>query len=245
MAPLVSAVISDIHANLEALDAVLDDMMTLGVTRTICLGDIVGYGPDPADCLRTVRELGCAVVRGNHDQSVFDESAMAQLNDYARAGILHARSGLGEEERGFLASLPMRIEDSGILYVHGSVHDGNPWEYVLTPEDYLHQLLDCAAGVVMLAHTHRPAIFRLNRGGFRELEPEGRHPLEAEARYVVNAGSVGQPRNHRPHACYVVHRPDEPSIEFRYVRYDHHATARKIRAAGLPKFLGQRLALGR
>ncbi len=239
------AVFSDAHANLEALDAVLLDVREQGINLFICLGDVVGYGPDPVKCVEIIRDLGCPVILGNHDQAVGESEIEEKLNAYAAAGIEYTKKQLGAEDRDFLAHLPLNLSLGDAIFAHGSVNAKSPWDYVITREDLAGQFLATPARKIFLGHTHRPAIWRLDRKGLESLDCEGTCFFDPDARYAINVGSVGQPRNLRPEACYVIFKPAEECLEFRYVKYDFKLTQKKIKRAGLPKFLAQRLALGR
>jgi predicted phosphodiesterase len=239
------AVFSDVHGNLEALCAALADAKVQGVSSHLFLGDIVGYGPDPAACVEAVRTLGCPVLMGNHEWVTLRCVVETWGNDYVRAGILHARRQLDREAMGWLGTLPMMLEQEDCVFAHASVDSSDPWEYVTAAADVGRQFMIHPAKRIFVGHTHRPALWRLDCEGIREMRAIGRMRLETGCRYLVNGGSVGQPRNQQTKACYAVYRPGDPSIEFRLVRYDFRATQKKIVAAGLPKFLAQRLSLGR
>ncbi len=239
------AVFSDVHANLEALEAVLLDARKHCLGRFICLGDVVGYGPDPVKCVEIIRDLGCPVILGNHDQAVGKAGVEEHLNAYAAAGIEYTKKQLSEVDLEFLAHLPLNLSLGDAIFAHGSVNAESPWDYVVTREDWARQFLATPARKIFLGHTHRPAIWRLDRKGLESVDCEGTCFFEPGARYAFNVGSVGQPRNLRPEACYVIFKPAEECLEFRYVKYDFKLTQKKIKRAGLPKFLGQRLALGR
>lgn len=239
------AVFSDVHANLEALDAVMADARGCRVENFLCLGDVVGYGPDPVACLELIMGLGCPVLLGNHDQAVGQPELEDHLNVYAAAGIQFTRHQLGQEHLDFLAGLPMNLSMGDTIFAHGSVNTESPWDYVVTREDWARQFLATPARKIFLGHTHRPALWRLDHNGLENLECGGSHILDPRARYGINVGSVGQPRNLRPDACYSIFHAAEDRIEFRFVKYDFKLTQKKIKRAGLPKFLGQRLALGR
>jgi diadenosine tetraphosphatase ApaH/serine/threonine PP2A family protein phosphatase len=239
------AIFSDVHANLEALESVLSDARGQGISRFICLGDVVGYGPDPAECLEIIQELGCPMILGNHDQAVGEMQIGQMPNAYAAAGIEYSKNQLDTEHRDFLSGLPLQMHIDGCIFAHGSVDENSPWDYVITREGWARQFLTSPARFIFLGHTHRPALWQFDVNGLAELDSEGAYSCAPGARYGINVGSVGQPRNLRPEACYVIFHPEEERVEFRYVDYDFKVTQKKISRAGLPKFLGQRLALGR
>ncbi|HEY5704565.1 MAG TPA: metallophosphoesterase family protein [Terrimicrobiaceae bacterium] len=239
------AIFSDVHGNLEALEAVLADITAERVQEMICLGDIVGYGPNPAECLETIRCLSCSVVMGNHDEACIEPGMERALNEYARAGIVFARNQLNNAQKGWLRNRPLRLDFDDFTAVHASLSEDEPWEYVLSPADALRHFMFQQKPLCFCGHSHRPGVWTLEGRRVHSLAPASNVTLRCGARTLVNVGSVGQPRNQRPEACYVIYNRAALSIGFRFVPYNVAATQEKILAAGLPRFLAQRLALGR
>ncbi len=247
------AVISDIHGNLEALEAVLDDMPE-GVERVYCLGDVVGYGASPNECCDRVRELGMPVISGNHDLAVTDpETDLAWFNPVAAAAVEWTRGRITDSNAAFLFSLPRTLHGEEALFVHGSVRD--PDEYIVdsaTAGENLALLKSEYPGirVCFFGHTHVKAIAPLPPGGASVADSE---PLDlgSNGPYLVNPGSVGQPRDGDSFASYVlVGGPSEgseggPEVAYRFVEYDIEKAQAGIRAAGLPTVLADRLSQGR
>jgi len=239
------AVISDIHSNFEALNAVLADTRELGVGSIICLGDVVGYASGARACLRVVQELACPTILGNHDEAVaIDSTPLTDLNDTATAGILFARQRLNSAEKSWLAVLPRDLVVEGVQFTHASLAHPPPWPYIVSEEDaYLHFLRQSCT-LCFCGHTHRPMVWMQDacisgkKGKDVVALPEG-------GKVLVNVGAVGQPRDGDIRACYAIYRPDEKTAEFRRVTYDIKRTRRKIIRAGLPRFTAQRLSLGR
>ena len=241
-----TAVFSDIHSNLDALEAVLADMDSLGVKRYVCLGDIVGYGPSPVASLKRVRALNCPIVRGNHDEAVASDVPVGDFRDVAQAGIEFSRTKLSVEARAFLGALPLTIEYEGCQFVHASLHEPSNWNYIMREFDAEMHFKHQTAHVCFCGHTHIPVVWQ-KKG---DQLPAGRNgvgtvKLDRDCISLVNVGAVGQPRDFNPDACYVIYDPEEQTVEFRRVKYDTTKARRKISRAKLPKFLGQRLALGR
>lgn len=243
--PLRFAVFSDVHGNLEALEAVLADITAQRVKELICLGDVVGYGPNPSECLEMVRCLSCSVVLGNHDEACVEPGMERTLNEYARAGVIFSRNQLSNAQKGWLRNRPLQLDFDDFTAVHASLDDDEPWQYVLRPADALRHFLFQEKPLCFCGHSHRPEVWTLEGRRVRCLAPANDLRLPAGARTLVNVGSVGQPRNLRPEACYVIYDRVSHSIGFRFVPYNVKETQRKILAAGLPRFLAQRLALGR
>ncbi len=238
-------IISDIHANLEALEAVIGALRNEGATEFVCCGDIVGYGPDPNRCVDIVRELGCVGVAGNHDYGVVGYNPLAGFNPAARLAALWTRPLLTEQNRHYLASLPLTVEKGPLLIVHSSPSEPEIWEYVLTVREAADEIDCCSAGVCVVGHSHQPlAVERLPGGQAR---PVRQYPflLRSDARYFINAGSVGQPRDGDPRACCLLYDDDARTMACLRVSYDIPAVQAKIRAAGLPEHLAARLATGR
>jgi diadenosine tetraphosphatase ApaH/serine/threonine PP2A family protein phosphatase len=240
----VYAVFSDIHSNLEALEAVLADMATLGIKRCICLGDTVGYGANPAQCLDRVRALGCPILLGNHDEAAAGDGGLDDMSKAAQAGLLYSREKLSVEQRAFLRDLPHAAAAEKVQFVHASLGGPDIWMYVLHPFEAMAHLLTQTEPLCFCGHTHIPAVWHLDEDGSLESGyGEGRVQLPSSGKTLINVGSVGQPRDENPAACYVVCTGDV--VEFRRVTYDIAKARRKIARAGLPRFLGERLAHGK
>lgn len=236
------AIFSDVHSNLEALQAALADME--GIPRRFCLGDTVGYAADPALCVEEIRALDCPVLMGNHDEAVATNMPLEGMNTPAQAGIEFSRRELTPAQRSWLAALPLSLEEDGHQFIHGSLFD--PWEYVIDPEDAWLHFSEQTAPVCFCGHTHRPMLWHLDDAGHLTcLKGVGTIRLPREGKTLVNVGSVGQPRDYNPDACYVIYDPRRHEVEFRRVPYDIGLARRKIAEARLPKFTAQRLLEGR
>jgi predicted phosphodiesterase len=240
-------IVSDIHANLEAHQAVLEDAQGK-YDRILCLGDLVGYGADPNAIVEWTRENVTAVIRGNHDRvSVGGDPGapdeMESFNFAAQASTLWTRGVLLAENRAYLENLPRGpLPYEGLDLIHGSPADED--EYVVTASDAapLFELL--GAPLTFFGHTHRQGAFRMSRRTVTQIAPDGILAFEPKYFYLVNPGSVGQPRDGDPRAAYALYSPEERAVEFRRVAYDVDRAAAKIRAAGLPDFLAARLHEG-
>jgi diadenosine tetraphosphatase ApaH/serine/threonine PP2A family protein phosphatase len=240
------AVFSDVHANMEALEAVLADAGRRSPDAYVCLGDIVGYGPDPNECVARVQRLGAAAIAGNHDRGavgLFDTAAFSPL---ARAAIEWTARVLTAEHRAFLAALPERLESPAFLGVHGSPRDPVE-EYILTLPQALAIFIESTFRVCLVGHTHIPGVFVRSRNGHiraEEFAPDAPVRLAATSRYIVNGGSVGQPRDGDPRAAYLIYDDGGRSVTLHRVEYAVAATQAKMRARGLPPLLSRRLAAG-
>jgi diadenosine tetraphosphatase ApaH/serine/threonine PP2A family protein phosphatase len=240
------AVFSDVHANLEALDAVLADVGRRSPDVYLCLGDIVGYGPDPNECVDTVRRLGAAVVAGNHDRGAIGGLPLAVFSPLARTALEWTAGVLSAASRLFLAALPERFEAPAFLAVHGSPR-GPIDEYVLDLPTALAVFAESPFRICLVGHTHVPGLFVQEEDGHikaQQLRPDGRAALRPAARYIVNAGSVGQPRDGDPRAAYLIVDDEDLSVALHRVEYPVAATQAKMAERGLPALLSRRLAAG-
>jgi diadenosine tetraphosphatase ApaH/serine/threonine PP2A family protein phosphatase len=236
---------SDIHANAEALEAVLEDMGTQSVDTRLCLGDIVGYGADPEACLDMVRELACPTLLGNHDFNAVEDEGLERVNSMALKTILFARKRLNEEQRGYLRRLPLTLEVHGVTLVHASLCQPENWYYVSDAGEALDHFVRQTTRIAFCGHTHVPMLWHMNDGQGVHSRP-GRETIEipAEGRVLINVGSVGMPRDGDWMACYAIFDPDAGTITWRRVKYRIGEAQRKIRAASLPLAVARRLAMG-
>ena len=313
------AVFGDVHANLEALEAVLKDAEQLGITQFACTGDLVGYGPNPSECLEIVKALGCPVVKGNHDEYAATDISLKDFTLHAMNALIWTREHLTDGERAWLDGLPMEVDvttkytedtqkgiggsgsvptgddtevvppkvtteyaentepgtggttssssiDSGkaastdlnnhqspiinaFHLVHSSVFEPAHWKYIIKPEEAEKVLPLQQQNLVFFGHTHIPSAYAFNpeTGECRSTVPlpEGKLVLESGWKWLVNPGSVGQPRDKDPRAAYMILDPEAGTVEQRRVEYDFEITADKILDAGLPERNAERLYKGR
>jgi diadenosine tetraphosphatase ApaH/serine/threonine PP2A family protein phosphatase len=237
------ALISDIHANLEALEAVLEELDSLKPKRILCLGDVVGYGASPNECLAKVRQRCDITLLGNHDAAASGGPEAARFNIYARVAAEWTAKTLTRENREFLQRLPLTSSQGSFYLVHASPACPRDWEYLLDRFDAEPQFHYFTEAVCFIGHTHQPAAYLADPGGTKAL-PLSSVTLDPERRYIINVGSVGQPRDHDPRACFVLFHESSGVIEFVRVEYDIEAAQAKIRAAQLPEVLAARLATG-
>ncbi|MHC4820145.1 MAG: metallophosphoesterase family protein [Planctomycetota bacterium] len=237
------AVISDIHSNLEALEAVLADAEEQGIDQYLSTGDIVGYGADPVACLERVRGLDPLVVAGNHDWAVAGRLSLDFFNAYAKDAVVWTRERLTKDDLQWLHDLPLTARTEHITLVHATVANPEHFDYLLTAYDASLSLKALESPLCFVGHSHVPITFADN--GALTFSFASRIELKGMLKAIVNAGSVGQPRDGNPHASYGVYDTDGHIIDVRRVEYDVSAAARKIAAAGLPSVLGERLWLGK
>ena len=237
------AFISDIHGNLEALRAAFDEIEREKVDQTVCLGDIVGYGADPNGCVNLVREKANRTVLGNHDAAVIETTSIERFNAHARAAVHWTRRRLSEENAEWLRSLPLKYHGEDFLAVHASPLRPENWIYVVDQELAEDAFLVFEEPVCFLGHSHVPVVFR--EGEAEPLDPtEEGIVLPEGGRYIVNVGSVGQPRDRDPRFSIGIY--DNAKLELKLIRgeYDIDTASRKILEAGLPEMLAKRIHLG-
>jgi diadenosine tetraphosphatase ApaH/serine/threonine PP2A family protein phosphatase len=237
------AVLSDIHANLAALDAVRADLPA--VDETWVLGDIVGYGPQPNEVIVALQEMGARSVLGNHDAAAIGTIDTAWFNPDAARAIEWTTGVIDENARAYMATLPEVRTEGRITAVHGSPRDPL-WEYIVGSEVAAANLPAFATSVCLHGHTHVPVVFRSDDGRPAAVPAVPGDPVSIRAgRSLVNPGSVGQPRDGNPAASYLVLDTDADTVEFRRVAYDIDATQKAMHHAGLPPRLAERLSYGR
>lgn len=243
-------ILSDIHANFTALEAALEKA-TGHWDIAVCLGDVVGYGPDPAEVSQKIREITQSCIRGNHDKAVAGIMSTEDFNPVAKAAVEWTRSQLSAELLDWLAKLPQGPqESSGVMIVHGAFHDED--EYVFTPAQALEGLLDSAQEITFFGHTHHQGGFAYRDSNLEVLQIRPRANevfaplrLEPNKRYLLNPGSIGQPRDADPRAAFAIADLPNNTVEFWRVPYEIGKVQSRMRKAGLPEPLVQRLEFGR
>ena len=226
------AIFGDIHANLEALAAVLADAAEQGCDLHFCTGDIVGYNANPQECVDLVRDLDCPVVMGNHDQEAAGNSSLNGFNPIAARAIEWTREHLNDESRRWLAGLPFTHLDGDATFTHATVEDPGGWAYVLNRYDALACLASQHTPLAFIGHTHQPVFYTLADGEVT-IDPGPTVEVLPSTRYLINVGSVGLPRDRDRRACYVIYDRATHRVELRRVDYDDGEASRKTIAAGL------------
>jgi len=247
--PQKIALLSDLHANREALESVLEHTRAQGATEYVLLGDFVGYGADPGWVLDKVREMvseGAIVVRGNHDEAVV-RGASPTMRPEPRFVIEWTRSQLDERQIDFLATLPFSVEREDRLYVHANAFAPEGWEYIQGRMEAVRSLHATSCHYTFCGHMHEPRLYHLAMTGKAgDFIPTAGVPipLPAHRQWLVIPGSVGQPRDGNPAACYAMFEPGLQQLTYHRVPYDHETAGAKIQAAGLPQRLATRLGDG-
>ncbi len=246
------AIVSDIHGNLEALEAVLADIESQNVDDVICLGDVIGYGPNPCECIDRVMQFGACIL-GNHDQgALFDPEGFSSGAEKAIFWTRQQLENSGGDAQAmtrrldFLAELPRNRQENGLMFVHGSAR--NPLNEYVFPEDIyntrkIEKILGLVEHVCFQGHTHVPGVFTQDLSFYSPDELNYRYVMEKQ-KAMINVGSVGQPRDCDPRSCYVI--LEDELVSFRRVEYPLERTVEKIYAIDdLDNFLGDRLREGR
>src|SRR5436853_2528632 len=237
------AVIADIHANLEAFQAVLADAKAMNCTHYACLGDVVGYNANPKECLEIVRSMGMPCVKGNHDEYCSAEVGLEGFNPAAAEAVEWTRQQLEEADRAWLRDLKYMRMVTSFSIVHATLDGPQRWGYVFDKLAAAASFTYQNTAVCFFGHTHVPVAFMRDtvvRGG-----TYSKFKVEPGKKYFVTVGPTRQPRDNNPKAAYVVYDVHEGTIELRRLEYDIAAAQKKILAAGLPERLAERLAFGK
>jgi diadenosine tetraphosphatase ApaH/serine/threonine PP2A family protein phosphatase len=248
------AVLADIHSNFEALTAVLEALASERIDRTLCLGDVMGYGADPTACVERLQACDAVVVGGNHDAACVGKLELEWFNDAAKAALVWTRDQLSFTDLDWLRRLPLVETLEPFTLVHSSLRRPERFEYLVDLAQVVDTLTTCRTLMCLAGHTHLACLVEYDRSRrtvirvltrVDELAAVTFRDEAATARYLVNPGSVGQPRDGDPRASFAVIDTETRCLSFHRVRYDVAAAAAKIRRAGLPEFLADRLAVGR
>jgi len=237
------AIVSDIHGNLDALEVVLADIDRRRISSVACLGDFVGYGALPNECIETLRPRIELAVAGNHDLAACGRLMLNYFNIDAATAARWTDQHLTPEHRAYLEGLPYTADWHGMLLVHSSPAQPEDWSYVLSPLDAEEEMRAYDHALCLIGHSHYPGAFVWNRRQVRYTrQPEIR--IDSKHRYLVNVASVGQPRDGDPRAGYLLIDDERKSLTHVRLEYDVDQAVRRILEAGLPRFLGERLRWG-
>ena len=237
------AIISDIHANLEAFQVVLEDAQNQKVTHYACIGDVVGYNANPKECLDIVCKMNMPCVKGNHDEYCSTDDPLEGFNPAAAEAVHWTRGQLSDKERKWLCDLKYTKIVANFTLVHATLDAPERWGYVFDKLAAAASFPYQNTQVCFFGHTHVPVAFMRDtvvRGG-----TYSKFKIDPAKKYFINVGAIGQPRDNNPKAAYVVYDMDEGTIELRRLEYDIAAAQKKILDAGLPERLAERLAFGK
>jgi len=241
------AFISDIHANLEALEAVLEDIGSRNIDEIICLGDIVGYGANPNECCELVKTKCPVTLLGNHDAAAVDQLSTQHFNIHAKIAIEWTSQNLKHESESFLETLPFKATKPSLTLVHATPYEPNMWYYITSLEEaaFNYQFFDTQ--LCLVGHTHIPIIIVLDKEKELYVHQDSVIHLDdvKDARLLINVGSVGQPRDRNPKSCYGIFDSDAGEFSYHRVEYNIEKTQAKMKKIKMPEFLISRLADGR
>lgn len=238
------AIISDIHSNLFALQAVLADIDHHQADKIICLGDVVGYGPSPNECTELIKERADICLMGNHDWAVLGNEDLAYFNSFAREAVLWTQARMSPEAKEFLKMLPFIVVEDECTYVHSAPFEPQAWTYVLNRNDAIFQFSVMQTQLCFVGHTHVAGIFREKNDSYDFLIEDGIQ-IDDQSKYIINVGSVGQPRDYDARASYGIYDGERKSFEFHRIPYDIESTQIRMQEERLPAYLVDRLSYGR
>lgn len=240
-----AAIISDIHSNLEALQAVLKDIKKRRIKKIFCLGDIVGYGANPNECLEICLRESDAIVAGNHDWAVVDKTDISHFNPVAVQAIRWTKKQVTSANAEKLKCLPLTQATNGLLLVHAAPRKPEEWPYLTAFADFQEAFNAFTETICFIGHTHIPCGMFQDANSYTDVIRENPFPLIPRRRFIINVGSVGQPRDYDPRASYGIYDGNKNIMEIIRVEYNIPLTEQKINEAGLPEILAQRLSTGK
>jgi len=230
------AIISDIHSNLEALEKALSIIAEKKIEEIVCLGDVVGYGANPNECLSLVRGITSHILLGNHDEAAVNLKNVEDFNPHAQLAAAWTNKTLTDENKKFIEALPYTLELSGLRFVHSSPFEPDAWHYIISPEDRSDNFSLFSEPICFFGHSHYPGVYG------EKIEDQ---IVERGKKFLINVGSVGQPRDHDWRLSFGIFDTDAWTYENIRSEYDVKTASEKIRKAGLPRPLAERILIGR
>ncbi len=239
------AIISDVHANLAALEKVLLRIESERCDQVICLGDLVGYGPFPNECIQLVQKVAAFTLAGNHDHASIGLLDLEYFNPYAKSAIEWTTITLTQENKDYLATLGLDRQEGGAYFVHATPCHPADWNYIMTLQEAEYNFACFDDRVCFIGHSHIPVCFSLNGAAKTHIDRVTMIEFDERSRYIINVGSVGQPRDGNPNAAFGIFDTDLGTFQLVRVAYDIFATQQAMVALNLPKFLIDRIQYGR
>ncbi|MGB2705309.1 MAG: metallophosphoesterase family protein [Candidatus Omnitrophota bacterium] len=236
-------IIGDIHGNLEAFETALEALSHERIDKYLCVGDIVGYGTDPRECIKMTRDLGAVTVCGNHDAACIGRADINYFNNPAQAAIMWTKQTLSENDLAFLKGLDLTYRNEHLTLVHGTLAEPEEFHYMFDGVAARGTLNLMETDICFVGHSHMPGIFLLRNGGLKYFYKE-KTKMSRDEKLIVNTGSIGQPRDGDPRLCYCVYDTDTGFVELKRIQYDIEKAQKKTLKAGLPAFLAYRLGVG-
>ncbi|MEA1913123.1 MAG: metallophosphoesterase family protein [candidate division WOR-3 bacterium] len=241
---MIYAIISDIHGNLESLLKVVEKIKShKEIEKVICLGDIVGYGADPEKCIQITKKISDVILAGNHDFAACGMTNIEVFNPFAKQAVLWTRKVLDYREINFLKNLPLKSSMENMDFVHSSLYRPEEWRYLLSASDTYIDFQIMEKDILFIGHSHTPLVFENKVGKVKTITKEEMN-LQPEGKYIINPGSVGQPRDGDPRASFVIFDSKKNHLQRIRLEYDILEAQRKIREANLPEILAERLSYG-
>jgi len=238
------AILGDIHSNLEAFECVLGALKDAGIDKYLCAGDVVGYGPNPQECISLLKALTPEVIAGNHDWASVNLFSSRYFNHAASEAIHWTKNNIRAEDKEFLESLKLVYRNEHLTMVHGTLNKPQDFDYMndgyIAEESF--RILDTP--ICFVAHSHTPGVFIKDKEDYIVYRQEDLAKVEECNRYIINVGSVGQPRDGNPAACYCIYDTASKEISIKRIAYNTHLVREKIIFSGLPRSLGDRLLMG-
>jgi diadenosine tetraphosphatase ApaH/serine/threonine PP2A family protein phosphatase len=239
-------IFSDVHGNLEALHAALKFIEGYPDAMIYSLGDIVGYGANPRECISEIKKIAHASLAGNHEHAVIGSTSIEYFNPYAKAAVMWTADCLSEKDKMYLSGLPLiKKFQKKFFLVHSSPIDPSQWNYILSMDDARRNFKGFEAPLCFIGHSHSPMVIGLDPDGKLFLNRSERIQVETKYRYIINIGSIGQPRDGDWRACLVLYDDETQILEYKRLEYDLTTSQTKIHQAGLPDYLAERLSYGR
>ncbi|RMH71064.1 MAG: metallophosphoesterase [Gemmatimonadetes bacterium] len=239
---------SDVHGNLEALETVLKVLDEVEKPdELLCLGDVVGYGANPNECANLVRQTSQTVLAGNHDWAALDLTDTTFFNPVAQKAVAWTRTVLTAENDKYLRSLPLVAKFDGFMIVHATPSEPEKWNYIISRNEAKYEFRMFTEQICFIGHTHQPMIVQKTADELNVIVARngtGVVPIDPHSRYIVNVGSVGQPRDRNPQSAYCIFDTEAMTVQIKRVDYDIETAQEKIINAGLPELLADRLATG-
>lgn len=239
------AILSDVHGNLEAFEAVLRDLQKEESISKAFLGDVVGYGANPNECLDLLRDQATLCIAGNHDAGCVGLACIEDFNLDAQNALVWTSHRIRPEHRSFLISLPIIGREGDFTFCHATPYEPEKWHYIITYQDAIRSFQAFDTPICFVGHSHCPLILSMDRTGQINSLPVNDLRLDPRCRYIINVGSIGQPRDGDPRAAYGIYDSEEQVFRLKRVPYDIEGASRKIEAAMLPRSLAIRLYYGR
>lgn len=238
-------IFADVHGNLEALDAVIGAYETHNIDRYLCVGDVVGYGANPRECLAKVKSLALGIVAGNHDWAVVDLFGRAYFNAYAKTALEWTAQALTNEDKAYLKSWKLLYRNDHLTLVHGTLQEPERFYYMVDSDSASGTFALLTTTLCFVGHSHVAGTFIRDAHGDIEYQEAARIDIIPKNRYIINVGSVGQPRDGDPQSSYCIYDTTKNQVEFKRIEYDIASAKKKILAAGLPMSLAGRLLQGK